>query len=139
LAYHAFEETLLHSQRFGKLKAQGAQIQRPLWASTSTKNPSYPDTLYVDELIGAHCVNTLPENTLEAALDHGKSAVTLNAANLEKARQELGDMAALGIDMHQITNVLLVEDGVKKFSQSYVSLLDAIGKQLEKFQGAGTR
>lgn len=136
IAYQAFEETLLHSERFARLKAKGAQIQRPLWASTSTKNPAYPDTLYVDELIGPHCVNTLPENTLEAALDHGKSEVTLNPANLETAREELRELASLGIDMHEITNVLLVEDGVQKFSQSYLSLLSAIEKELEKFQGA---
>lgn len=137
IAYAAFEEVLLNSERFAKLKEKGAQIQRPLWASTSTKNPDYPDTLYVDELIGPHCVNTLPENTLEAALDHGKSVVTLNQDNLKKARQELKALADLGIDMHEITNVLLVEDGVKKFSQSYVSLLGTIAKEMEKFQGAG--
>jgi transaldolase len=136
IAYAAFEEVLLNSERFTKLRDKGAQIQRPLWASTSTKNPDYPDTLYVDELIGPHCVNTLPENTLEAALDHGKSEVTLHQSNLEKARQELKALADLGIDMHEITNVLLVEDGVKKFSQSYVSLLGTIAKELEKFQGA---
>lgn len=137
IAYEAFEEVLLHSDRFARLREKGAQIQRPLWASTSTKNPSYPDTLYVDELIGPHCVNTLPESTLEAALDHGKSEVTLNAANLKKAHEELKALADLGIDMHEITNVLLVDDGVKKFSQSYTSLLDTIAKELEKFQGAG--
>lgn len=137
IAYEAFEEVLVNSDRFAKLKEKGAQIQRPLWASTSTKNPSYPDTLYVDELIGPHCVNTLPENTLEAALDHGKSDVTLNQANLKKAKDELKALADLGIDMHEITNVLLVEDGVKKFSDSYTSLLGTIAKELEKFQGAG--
>ena len=137
IAYEAFEEVLVNSDRFAKLKEKGAQIQRPLWASTSTKNPSYPDTLYVDELIGPHCVNTLPENTLEAALDHGKSDVTLNQANLKKAKDELKALADLGIDMYQITNVLLVEDGVKKFSDSYTSLLGTIAKELEKFQGAG--
>ncbi len=136
IAYEAFEETLLNSERFAKLKEQGAQIQRPLWASTSTKNPDYPDTLYVDELMGPHCVNTLPENTLEATLDHGKSTVTLNADNLKKAHEELAQLKELGIDMHQITNVLLVEDGVKKFAQSYTSLLGAIEGELQKFQGA---
>lgn len=136
IAYEAFEEVLANSDRFGKLRDKGAQIQRPLWASTSTKNPDYPDTLYVDELIGADCVNTLPENTLEATLDHGSAAITLNAENLKKAHEELAQLKAIGIDMHHITNVLLVEDGVSKFSQSYVSLLGAIAKELEKFQGA---
>lgn len=137
IAYEAFQETLENSERFAKLKAKGAQIQRPLWASTSTKNPDYPDTLYVDELIGPHCVNTLPENTLEATLDHGKSEVTLNTTNLAKAKEELAALEKLGIDMNEITNVLLVDDGVKKFSESYVSLLGAIDSELKKFQGAG--
>lgn len=137
IAYEAFEQTLLNSERFAKLREKGAQVQRPLWASTSTKNPDYPDTLYVDELIGPHCVNTLPENTLEAALDHGKSEVTLNAQNLASARADLAKLDELGVDMNEITNVLLVTDGVKKFSESYTSLLGTIAKELEKFQGAG--
>lgn len=137
IAYAAFEDTLLNSERFAKLREKGAQIQRPLWASTSTKNPDYPDTLYVDELIGPHCVNTLPENTLEAALDHGSATVTLNQDNLKKAKEELAKLDELGVDMHEITNVLLVDDGVKKFSESYTSLLGTIAKELEKFQGAG--
>jgi transaldolase len=138
-AYGAFEEVLLHSERFAKLREKGAQIQRPLWASTSTKDPSYPDTMYVDELIGAHCVNTLPEKTLEAALDHGKSEVTLSQANLKKAREELKALADVGIDMHEITNVVLVKEGVEKFSDSYTSLLDTIAQELEKLAGAGKR
>lgn len=137
LAYEAFESTLLHSERFAKLRDQGAQIQRPLWASTSTKNPDYPDTLYVDELIGPHCVNTLPEATLEAALDHGRSERTLHAENLRSAREQVNALEALGIDVKEITNVLLVEDGVAKFAQSYRSLLDAVGGQLEKYASAG--
>ncbi len=137
VAYAAFQEVLLNSERFAKLKADGAQIQRPLWASTSTKNPDYPDTMYVDELIGPHCVNTLPENTLEAALDHGKTAVSLTKENESKARAELKQLADAGIDLHNVTNVILVQEGVEKFAKSYLSLLATIEEELAKFQGAG--
>lgn len=139
VAYAAFQEVLENSERFAKLKAKGAMVQRPLWASTSTKDPSYPDTLYVDELIGPACVNTLPENTLEAALDHGKTEITLTKANEAKAREELAALQGLGIDLHQITNVLLVEQGVEKFAQSYESLLHTLEKALESAKSTGTR
>ena len=137
VAYAAYQEVLENSERFAKLQAKGAQLQRPLWASTSTKDPSYPDTLYVDELIGPNCVNTLPENTLEAALDHGKTEVTLNKENEKLARQELAQLKALGVDLHQITNVLLVEQGVEKFAQSYESLVTTLGEALKAAQSAG--
>lgn len=136
LAYEAFEEVLLHSERFKKLQQLGAQIQRPLWASTSTKDPNFPDTLYVDGLIGPHCVNTLPEHTIEAALDHAEVQVTLNASHLAQAKIDLKTIESLGIDMNHITNVHLIEDGVTKFMHSYDSLLAAIGARIETFQGA---
>lgn len=139
VAYAAYQEVIENSARFAQLKAKGAMVQRPLWASTSTKDPSYPDTLYVDELIGPDCVNTVPENTLEAALDHGKSEVTLTKDNESKARQELADLKALGIDLDEITNVLLVEQGVEKFAQSYESLLATLDKALEAAKSTGTR
>ena len=107
-------------------------MQRPLWASTSTKDPSYPDTLYVDELIGPNCVNTVPEDTLEAALDHGKTEVTLHKENETRARLELAKLKELGIDLHHITNVLLVEQGVSKFAKSYESLLSTLEEALQK-------
>lgn len=136
LAYEAFEEVLLNSERFRKLREKGASIQRPLWASTSTKDPAFPDTLYVDGLIGPHCVNTLPDKTIEAALDHGDIKVTLNAENLNKAKQDLAKIAKLGVDLQHITNVFLIEDGVAKFSKSYDSLLAAFAAGIEKFQKA---
>lgn len=137
VAYAAYQEVLESSERFAKLKARGAQLQRPLWASTSTKDPSYPDTLYVDELIGPNCVNTLPEDTLEAALDHGKTEVTLTRENEQLARKELEQLKSLGIDLHHITNVLLVEQGVEKFAKSYESLIATIGEALESARSAG--
>lgn len=130
VAYAAYQETIENSHRFAALKEKGARPQRPLWASTSTKDPSLPDTLYVDQLIGPNCVNTVPENTLEAALDHGTSEVTLTKANETAAREQLAQLKSLGIDLHQITNVLLVEQGVEKFAQSYESLLNTLKEAL---------
>ena len=132
VAYAAYQEVLENSERFAKLKSKGASAQRPLWASTSTKDPSYPDTLYVDELIGPNCVNTVPEDTLEAALDHGKTKVTLTKDNEAQARKDLAKLKELGIDLHQITNVLLVEQGVSKFAKSYQSLLGTLEEALQK-------
>lgn len=131
VAYAAYQEVIANSDRFAALKAKGARVQRPLWASTSTKDPSYPDTLYVDELIGPDCVNTVPEKTLEAALDHGKTAVTLTAENEKLARQELDSLKEVGIDLHQITNVLLLDEGVSKFAKSYESLIATLEEALQ--------
>jgi transaldolase len=138
VAYAAYQEVIVNSERFAKLKEKGANVQRPLWASTSTKDPSYPDTLYVDELIGPDCVNTLPEDTLEAALDHGSTAVTLTEENEKKAREELAQLEELGIDLHQITNELLVEQGVEKFANSYLSLLDTLEQALKQAKSASS-
>jgi transaldolase len=137
VAYAAYQEVLENSERFAKLKEKGGQLQRPLWASTSTKDPAYPDTMYVDELIGPNCVNTVPENTLEAALDHGTTEVTLTKQNEALAREELAQLKELGIDLHHITNVLLVEEGVDKFAKSYDSLISTIGEALESARAAG--
>ncbi len=134
VAYAAYQEVIANSERFQKLRSQGAQVQRPLWASTSTKNPEYPDTLYVDELVGPDCVNTVPEATLEAALDHGDPKVTLTSENEELARQQLKSLEKLGIDLQEITNVLLVEQGVGKFEQSFRSLLKVLESALSEQQ-----
>jgi transaldolase len=137
VAYAAYQEVLENSDRFAKLSEKGGQLQRPLWASTSTKDPAYPDTMYVDELIGPNCVNTLPEETLEAALDHGKTAVTLTKENETHAREQLKRLKEVGVDLHQITNVLLVEEGVEKFAKSYESLLSTLSEALESARSAG--
>ncbi|MBI5058272.1 transaldolase [candidate division KSB1 bacterium] len=123
LAYRHFLNVTL-SERWQKLAAAGAQVQRPLWASTSTKNPAYPDTLYVQELVAKDTVNTVPPGTLDAWKDHGRPEASL-LRNLATAEQTLSDLAAAGIDVQRITTDL-IEDGVKKFSDSYDQLLDAI-------------
>ena len=126
LAYAQFHEKF-SGPRWEMLAGAGAQLQRPLWASTSTKNPHYPDLLYVDRLIGPHTVNTMPLKTLEAFLDHGVVAQTVTQG-LDEARQLFADLASLGIDMEQVSNELEVE-GVQKFADSYNELLQSIEQQ----------
>jgi transaldolase len=132
MAYARFQE-LLGTQRWQRLADCGARIQRPLRGSTSTKNPSYPDTLYVDSLIGEHTVNTVPPETLRAYLDHGRVASTITKGMAE-AKAHLARLAELGIDLDEITDQLLV-DGVDAFAESYESLMETISakkKQLVK-------
>lgn len=107
--------------RWSRLADLGARPQRPLWASTSTKNPAYPDTLYVDELIGEGTVNTLPEATLEAFDDHGTPAATLDA-DPERARAEWDALADFGVDTAAVA-ARLEADGVRSFVDSFESLI----------------
>ena len=107
-------------------------MQRPLWASTSTKNPEYPDTLYVDELIGPDTVNTIPDATLEAFLDHGTVASTL-ATGLDDAQSTLADIAALGVDLDDVT-AQLEDEGVAAFEKSFDALLDSLGAKAAELQ-----
>lgn len=123
LAYEKFKE-VCRSERAMRLKEQGARMQRPLWASTSTKNPAYPDTLYVDELIGPNTVNTLPPNTLEAFIDHGTVRQTLES-ELPRASQAFEELRTVGILFQQVTKEL-EEEGVKAFADSFTALLKAI-------------
>ncbi|GAB4533196.1 MAG: bifunctional transaldolase/phosoglucose isomerase [Anaerolineae bacterium] len=116
--------------RWEKLAAQGARVQRPLWASTGTKNPHYSDTLYVDSLIGPHTVNTLPPATLEAFMDHGTVAPTLEAG-LEEARARLTALAGSGVDLDAITQKLQ-DDGVASFASSFESLLASIAEKRDR-------
>jgi len=120
VAYEMFEETF-GGDVWPSLAKLGAQVQRPLWASTSTKNPSYPDTMYVDELIGPHSVNTLPDATMEAFSDHGTIAETITS-NVEAARAVLLALEGLGIDMTAVADQLEAE-GVVSFQQSFNDLL----------------
>ena len=122
-AYALFEERFARDD-FAALQARGAQVQRPLWASTSTKNPAYPDTLYVDNLIGPDSVNTMPPDTLQATLDHGVSALTLEGTEQE-ANATLAALKEAGVDMDAVTDKLL-SDGVDAFAGSYRQLLDSI-------------
>ncbi len=123
LAYALFNEALI-SDRFKKLERQGAQKQRPLWASTSTKNPAYRDVVYVEELIGKHTINTMPPQTLDAFRDHGEAKLTLSEG-LKQARQELNEIESLGISMDSVTREL-EEEGVKSFSDAFAAMLKAI-------------
>jgi transaldolase len=123
LAYAEFQR-VFESERFLRLASHGAKIQRPLWASTSTKNPALPDTLYVDELIGPFTVNTVPPQTLVAFKDHGIASRTVDK-NLELARQAMDDLASLGISMDQVTAELEAE-GVKAFADAFHALLETV-------------
>ena len=122
-AYALFKERFARED-FAALRARGAQVQRPLWASTSTKNPAYPDTLYIDNLIGPDSVNTMPPDTLQATLDHGVSALTLEGTQQE-AKATLAALKDAGVDMDAVTDKLL-SDGVDAFASSYLQLLQSI-------------
>ena len=121
LAYVRFAEVFSRSGEFGPLASQGARVQRPLWASTSTKNPAYPDTKYVDDLVGPNTVNTMPPETLSATLDHGRTEVTIDRDS-EGARAALARLAEVGIDLKAVTDQLTVE-GVRAFAKSFDELL----------------
>lgn len=129
LSYRLFQDLFLGSS-FSSLRAQGANVQRPLWASTSTKNPAYRDVLYVEELIGPHTVNTVPMKTLEAFLDHGvaEERVTRDVAAADAHVARLGE---LGIDLGEVGEVLQHE-GVASFSKSYETLLAELEQKSRK-------
>ncbi len=126
LAYERFQK-LFSGPRWEKLAAAGAQKQRPLWASTGTKNPKYSDVLYIDSLIGPHTVNTMPPATYEAFRDHGKPAVTITN-DLQGAHQLFAKLNELGIDITAVTRELTVA-GVKSFSESYNNLIAVIERR----------
>ena len=122
-AYSQFIEAF-NSNRFAILSQMGALVQRPLWASTSTKNPNYPDTLYVDSLLGKHTVNTLPPATLIAILDHGHQKPMLEEP-VGQANAILANLSANGIDMGHIT-LKLLHEGLDSFTNSYDAVASAI-------------
>jgi len=130
----AFEisEEMFSSDRWKKLAATGARKQRLLWASTGTKNPAYSDVLYIDELIGHDTVNTMPPDTIDAFIDHGKIELTLNKG-IEEAKSQVKKLKELGIDLNKITDKLLV-DGVKSFSDSFESLLGSLKEKVKKIK-----
>jgi transaldolase/glucose-6-phosphate isomerase len=123
LAYRKFKE-IFQSERFGKLKSKGAQVQRCLWASTGTKNPKYSDVLYVDNLIGPETVNTIPPQTYTAVRDHGTVALTLEA-NLDEASSTIEKLAEIGIDLGEVT-AKLQKDGLASFVGSFDTLIESI-------------
>jgi transaldolase len=126
LAYEAFDKEF-NSSRFERLQGEGARYQRPLWASTSTKNPAYPDTYYVDNLIGPDTVNTLPPKTLDAFRDHGIAKRTIDL-DLEKTKQDLQQIEAAGISMAEVT-ATLEREGVEAFAQAFRRLFQAVQMQ----------
>ena len=128
LAYKEFRE-VFEGDRFIRLQVKGANIQRPLWASTSTKNPRYPDTMYVDELIGKNTVNTVPPQTLDAFREHGKVEFTIEK-DLDKAQEDISTLESLGISMQKVTQEL-EDEGVKAFSVAFDSLLDSVRQRQE--------
>jgi transaldolase len=109
------------------LEESGALVQRPLWASTGVKDPAYADTLYVDTLVAPHTVNTMPQSTLDAFLDHGNVRSDAITAQMESALITLTTLSALGISLDSITDALEA-DGVKKFEDAWISLLDDVQK-----------
>lgn len=123
LAYQQFKDTF-SGPRWQALAARGARVQRPLWASTSTKNPAYSDTLYVDELIGPHTVNTLPEPTLQAFADHGTLERRLDG-DIESARRVWSELAQVGVNKEDVAAVL-EEQGIAAFISSFEDLLDVL-------------
>jgi transaldolase len=128
IAYARFKE-LFQGNRWDALAANGANMQRPLWASTGTKDPRFGDTLYVDTLIGPHTVNTVPPATLDAFRDHGTVAATVETG-LEAAYAHLAEIAALGVNLAAITQQLQ-DEGVASFAKSFESLMASISTKRE--------
>jgi transaldolase len=134
LAYELFQSEV-STPRWKALAAKGANVQRPLWASTSTKNPAYRDVMYVEQLIGPDTVNTMPPATIDAFRDHGVVARTVDA-NVDESRRIIASLEQNGISMREVTDKLLV-DGLKSFQKSFETLLagletktKALGKEL---------
>jgi transaldolase len=126
LAYGAHQK-YFSSSRWAKLAKSGALVQRPLWASTSTKNPIYSDTKYVDELIGPNTVNTVPPVTLAAFKDHGTAQLTLES-DLDLSNQYMENLAKLGVSIREVTQKL-EEQGVKSFADAFSMLLESVEKR----------
>jgi transaldolase/glucose-6-phosphate isomerase len=126
LAYDEFRQ-VFSGERFKKLQAAHANTQRPLWASTGTKNPAYPDTYYVDNLIGPETVNTVPPATLDAFRDHGQAAITITES-VDACRRQLAELEKLGISMDQVTAELEAE-GVKSFVDAFAALLQTVDER----------
>ncbi|MBA2627625.1 MAG: transaldolase, partial [Gemmatimonadales bacterium] len=133
VAYRLYEETIA-SQRWQRLAAKGAKPQRPLWASTSTKDPAYADTYYVEALIAPDTVNTLPPETFDAYRDHGKPEVRIRQA-IAEAPKYLAALERSGISLSEVTAELETE-GVKKFSTSYASLLSGVEAKVGELAGS---
>ena len=130
LAYAAYEEVFVGGARFEALEADGARLQRPLWASTGVKNPDYSDTLYVTELVAPNTVNTMPEKTIDAVADHGVITGDTVTGTAGAAQEMFDKLAAVGIDLPDVFKVL-EDEGVEKFEKSWLELLEATQDQLD--------
>ncbi len=131
LAYARFRE-VFGGERFGELAGRGVSVQRPLWGSTSVKDPEYRDVLYVEELIGPDTVNTVPPETFEAFLDHGEVRRTVDE-DVEGARRVLDELAAVGIDYGAVTRQL-EDEGLRKFADSYDELIEGVEEKRERMR-----
>ena len=131
LVYQDFKG-IFHSPRFESLKHSGAHVQRPLWASTSTKNPAYRDVLYAEELIGPDTVDTMPLETIENFRDHGKVRLSVED-NIQQARDELAELEKIGIHYDQVTKQLQ-DEGVQKFADSFHELFKGIESKKQSIQ-----
>jgi len=129
LAYERYTD-VFSSQRWQALADAGAHPQRPLWASTSTKNPDYRDVIYVEELIAAGTVNTMPESVIHAFADHGEVRGDTISGSYDDARKVLIDLKSVGIDYDDVV-LTLEREGVEKFEASWLELLDGVRKSLE--------
>jgi transaldolase len=134
LAYELFRDRF-SGHRWDELALRGARLQRPLWASTSTKNPAYPDTLYVDSLIGPDTVNTMPDATIEAFEHHGTVAGTVNR-DLDRAHEVMDGLAAVGVDMHDVGRTL-EDEGVASFAKSFDELMAVLTDKAAELTGTG--
>ena len=126
--------SVFSGDRWDRLAARGARIQRPLWASTSTKNPAYPDTLYVDTLVSPHTVNTLPLSTIEAYADHGSSQPAIfGPEEIAGARNVLAELDNVGIDYRAVVETL-EKQGVGSFARSFVELQEHIRAKYDELR-----
>jgi transaldolase len=132
LAYRLFEQRF-SGPRWDALAARGAQVQRPLWASTSTKNPAYTDTLYVDELVGPQTVNTLAPASIDALHDHGDPQADTIRRGVDDAQQAIDDLAGAGVDFADVTKVL-EDEGVAAFAASHTQVLETIAKRADEIR-----
>lgn len=131
IAYQSFLK-IFNGERWEKLAVAGAKVQRPLWASTSTKDPLYNDTKYVEPLIGDNTVNTLPEVTISAIADHGKLGKNTILQNVDEAYQVLADLKKLGVDIDLVTTQL-TNDGVQKFIEPFDKLMKKLAQERLRF------
>jgi transaldolase len=129
IAYQHYKE-VFRGERWEALEAKGALPQRCLWASTSTKNPEYRDVLYVEELIGPHTVNTMPEDTIKAFQDHGEVRGDTVLDGVDEAHRLFEQLAAVGVDYDDVV-ATLEKEGVQKFSESFAELLDGVRAKRE--------